>query len=78
MAMLLIDECRPVARAAVRVPRGQPEGASLSDWRSVGDAVGHVLSSVAYRYCVASSAYPTLRTEDGERGNSLPVAVSAE
>lgn len=79
MSFSLIDGSEIVIASVASVPPEPADRSSPTSWRSVGDAAGHVLSGVAYRYAVASCAYPTLRTEGGEWVEEIiPIAASAE
>lgn len=48
------------------------------DWRSLGDVTGSIVSRVAYRSGVASSAPAILREEGGKRPERAGMAVPAE
>lgn len=48
------------------------------DWRSIGDAAGHVIDLVAYRCSPVSKSCTILREEDGDRPITARIAVTAE
>jgi hypothetical protein len=74
----LTDGSEAVTAKVVSLPPEPTQQSSPTGWRSVGDAAGQVLSSVAYRCAVASRAYPTLRMEAGEGAVIVPLAGSVE
>lgn len=62
----------------VPFPLESTEQQTPNGWRSVGDAVGQVLSSVALRGAFAASAYPSRRTTGGDWAEANAFAEPAE
>lgn len=62
----------------VSFPRESFPAPIAQDWRSIGDAAGHVVSRVAYRCSAASKSCTILREEGGDRSETTCIAVPAE
>lgn len=72
----LTDGPQAVTMNVASLPCEPAERSSPPDWRSVGEAAGSVLISLAYR--CASRAYPILHEEGGERAEIAPLAAPAD
>ena len=62
----------------VSFPRESSPAPVAQDWRSIGDAAGHVVSRVAYRCSPASKQCTILREEGGDQSEAIWIAVPAE
>lgn len=78
MPVSLTNGSEAMVANVVSFPLEPAKRSTCTGWRSIGEAAGQVLSGVAYRYAVASRAYPTLLAEAGEWAEIIPVTGSAE